>query len=170
MAAARTETERECAKNCAVSSGCAPSREPPCLHMNVAYAREKGLCDRLEAIADSLPNRIDRLECVLVGTSLLPLLREVHRYEEEVIFPAFERNAPASATSGETVRRLKSEHLADECAAEEITEQLLWIGRGGELANPESFGFMLRAFFGTVRRHIAFESDHVVPAAEGGSS
>ncbi len=132
--------------------------------MDVAYASEKGLCDRLEAIADSLPNRIDRLECMLVGTALVPLLREVHRYEEGVVFPAFERNTPKHPTSVETIRRLRAEHLADECSAEEITEQLLWIGRGGEIANPEALGFMLRAFFESVRRHIAFESDHIVPA------
>lgn len=133
--------------------------------MGAAYARKQHLCDQLEAIADSLPHRVDSLECVLVANALLPLLRESHRYEEEVLFPAFERGVVASATSVETVRRLKSEHVYDECAAEEITEQLMWIGRGGAIANPEALGFMLRAFFNSVRRHIAFERDHVIPAA-----
>jgi hypothetical protein len=140
-------------------------REAPCVHMGAAYARKRSLCDQLEAIADSLPYRVDRLECVRVANVLLPLLRESHRYEEQVLFPAFERGMLAPATSGETVRRLKSEHVYDECAAEEITEQLMWIGRGGEIANPEALGFMLRAFFDPVRRHIAFERDYMIPAA-----
>jgi hypothetical protein len=133
--------------------------------MGITYARKQGLCDQLEAIADSLPHRVDRLECLRVASVLLPILRESHRYEEEVLFPAFERGAMSPAAGGETVRRLKSEHVCDECAAEEITEQLMWIGMGGEIANPEALGFMLRAFFGPVRRHIAFERDHVIPAA-----
>jgi hemerythrin-like domain-containing protein len=133
--------------------------------MGATYARKQNLCDQLETIADSLPYRVDRLQCVRVANVLLPFLRESHRYEEEVLFPAFERGMMAPATSGETVRRLKSEHVYDECAAEEITEKLMWIGRGGDIANPEALGFMLRAFFDPVRRHIAFERDHVIPAA-----
>jgi hemerythrin-like domain-containing protein len=133
--------------------------------MALAYARKQSLCDQLEAIADSLPHRVDRMECVRVANVLLPFLRESHRYEEEVLFPAFERGLKEPATGGETVRRLKSEHIYDACAAEEITEQLMWIGRGGDVANPEAFGFMLRAFFDPVRRHIAFERDHIIPAA-----
>jgi hypothetical protein len=44
-----------------------------------------------------------------------------------------------------------------------LTEILLEIGHGGAVENPEALGFMLRAFFETIRRHVAFEREHVIP-------
>ena len=41
--------------------------------------------------------------------------------------------------------------------------RLYGIGHGGEISNPEALGFMLRAFFDTVRRHMAFEREHMFP-------
>ena len=66
-----------------------------------------------------------------------------------------------------TVRRLKAEHVEDECAAQDITDVLLDVGRGGAVENPEALGFMLRAFFEGQRRHIAFEREHMLPIAAG---
>lgn len=43
---------------------------------------------------------------------------------------------------------------------------LFEIGHGAAIANPEALGFMLRAFFDSVRRHIAFEREHVLPAVK----
>lgn len=151
-----------CVDYCAVTGSCSPSREP-CLHMKQVYATKISLCDELEAIADSLPHHVDRLSCLNVASRLLPALRQSHRYEEQVLFPAFESGWGANLRSKQSVLRLKAEHIYDEGAAEEITDALMWIGRGGDIANPEALGFMLRAFFDTVRRHIAFEREHVFP-------
>ena len=117
------------------------------------------LCDMLESIADSLPGRIDRHLCLRLGAGMLPLLRGAHAYEEEVLFPAF----LARGGGDESLRRLRAEHVEDESLAEELTETLLRIGHGGDAANPEALGFMLRAFFETTRRHVAFEREHVLP-------
>lgn len=152
----------DCVDDCTVASSCSPAREP-CLHMARIYASKISLCDDLEAIADSLPGHVDRLHCLNVASRLLPALRQSHRYEEQVLFPAFERGRAASLRSNRSVQRLKTEHIYDEGAAEEITDALMWIGHGGDVANPEALGFMLRAFFDTVRRHIAFEREHVFP-------
>jgi hypothetical protein len=149
-----------CVGYCAVAGNCSPLREP-CRRLTAAYASKITLCDDLEAIADSLPFNVDRLSCLDVASRLLPLLRQSHRYEEDVLFPAFECGLGANRQS---IQRLKAEHIYDEGAAEEITDTLLWIGRGGDIANPEALGFMLRAFFDTVRRHIAFEREHVFSA------
>ena len=150
---------------CPVAGACACGSEGrvPCRDIAEAHHGKLEICDRIEAIADALPS-VDRLQCLHVANELVPLLREAHRYEEEEIFPVFERTGGhVLAARLASVRRLKAEHIEDECAAQDLTELLLEIGHGGEIDNPEALGFMLRAFFDTLRRHIAFEREHVVP-------
>lgn len=153
-----------CVEQCAVACLCSTGEQAPCVQLSLVYAEKAQLCDQLEAIADSLPLHVDPALCLDVANRLLPLMRESHRYEEDVLFPVFERGDAALASRQATVRRLKSEHVYDEGAAEEICEQLRWIGNGGDIENPEALGFMLRAFFDTVRRHVAFEREYVFPA------
>ena len=118
------------------------------------------LCDELEAIADTLPASIDQLRCLAAAESLMPLLRACHRFEEDSVFPAY----LGAVGQAEVVARLRREHVEDYCAAQELTEVLREAGRGHPVANCEALGYMLRAFFGSVRRHVAFERDHVLPA------
>ncbi len=145
---------------CVASGACSPARFVPCIDMARAHAQKLRLCDTLEAIADDLPSRVDRLQCLAVANSLVPLLRECHRFEEEIVFPAFARMHGAD----KIVARLIAEHLEDDCAAEDLSEVLLAHGHGQPIENPEAFGYMLRALFESMRRHIAFERDHVLPA------
>jgi iron-sulfur cluster repair protein YtfE (RIC family) len=143
---------------------CSPFKGKPCIWMAQAHAEKLSLCAQLERIADSLPNRTDRLLCLQIANRLLPVMREAHRHEEQVLFPVFDR---ARRSWGRVmVAQLTSDHTFDECAAEEITERLLHIGHGGGVANPEALGFMLRAFFDTVRRHIAYEREYLFPAVD----
>ncbi len=90
-----------------------------------------------------------------------------HRHEEEAVFPAFEADGANAMARANSIQRLKAEHVEDECAAQDLTDVLLVIGHGGTPENPEALGFMLRAFFETLRRHIAFEREHVLPALIG---
>ncbi len=129
--------------------------------MEERHAAKLEICDTLEAIADSLPAGVDRHRCLVMAALLLPTLREAHAYEEQTIFPVFARREDRAGS----VRRLCAEHVEDESLAEELTETLLHVGHGGEIANPEALGFMLRALFEAMRRHIAFEREHVVPIA-----
>jgi hypothetical protein len=147
-----------------VASACGEGGCVPCLDIVRAHEEKLRLCDALEAVADGLPSCVDRFMCLQVANELLPLLRDSHRYEEESIFPAFEGFGPGKMTRASSVRRLKAEHVEDECAAQDLTDVLLEIGHGGRIANPEALGFMLRAFFETMRRHVAFEREHVLPA------
>ena len=161
--------DKKSASDCArigervVAGACAPERFVPCIDMARVHAQKLKLCDALEAIADDLPSRVDRLQCLAVANSLVPLLRECHRFEEEIVFPAFAR----AQGSGRVVARLVEEHLEDDCAAEDLSEVLLAHGHGRPIENPEAFGYMLRALFEAMRRHIAFERDHVLPAVGG---
>ena len=126
-----------------------------------AHRRKLDLCAALEDIADSLPGPVDVLKCLCVANSLVPLLRDIHRIEETVVFPTFEaRQGNGAARS---TQRLRAEHVEDEAFAYELTEVLLTIGHGAAIPNPEAVGFMLRGFFETIRRHVAFEREHILP-------
>jgi hemerythrin-like domain-containing protein len=143
---------------------CAVQGAVPCLDIGEAHGRKLELCEAIEAIADGLPSAVDRLQCLHIANQLVPLLRESHRYEEENVFPAFETAGGCDALlRAASVRRLKAEHVEDECAAQDLTDVLFEIGHGGAIENPEALGFMLRAFFETIRRHISFEREHVLP-------
>jgi hypothetical protein len=143
---------------CPVREACS-SKFVPCIDMQRIHAEKLRLCDALEAIADDLPARVDRLQCLTVASSLVPLLRECQRFEEEHVFPAFAN----SGGSGAVVTRLVSEHVEDSFAAEDISETLLALGHGKPIENPEALGYMLRAMFEALRRHVAFEQDHILP-------
>lgn len=146
---------------------CVPGREAPCDHVSQAHALKLDLCRELEMIADALPGMVDRRKCLIVASALLPLLRESHAYEEGCLFPAFIDDPLHVETRQQTIKRLKTEHVEDECAAQDLTEVLLSIGHGAPVENPEALGFMLRAFFEAMRRHIAFEREHVFPILLG---
>jgi hemerythrin-like domain-containing protein len=85
-----------------------------------------------------------------------------------VIFPIFEaRRTGAYALSAQ---RLRAEHVEDQAYAEELTEALMAIGHGAQVSNPEAVGFMLRGFFESTRRHVAFEREHVLPVIAAADS
>jgi len=129
--------------------------------MKRAHGEKLRLCDALEMIADALP-AADRLKCIGAANAIVPLLRSIHQYEETIIFPAYEAASGGNANLA-SIRRLRAEHVEDECFAGELTEILLAIGHGETVDNAEAVGFMLRGFFESLRRHIAFEREHVLP-------
>lgn len=131
--------------------------------MERAHARKLDMCALLEEIADSLPERVDALKCLAAANTLAPLLRDVHRFEENAVFPVFEARSTACGRYAGSTHRLKAEHMEDEAFAEELTEALMAIGHGEPMSNPEALGFMLRGLFETIRRHVAFEREHVLP-------
>ncbi len=120
------------------------------------------LCDALGEIADSLPDNLDKARCLQVASVLAPIVRSSHGYEEDVIFPAY-MSAITVIEIPAPLKRLREEHFEDECYADELTETLMEIARGGGVRNAEALGYMLRAFFASVRRHVAFEREHVIP-------
>lgn len=132
--------------------------------MRQAHAAKLVLCERLEAIADSLPNELSRRECLLAARALGPMLCRIHRFEEERIFPVYRAHRDNHPEAIETIERLKDEHLEDEGYAAELREALRDAARIGKASAPETLGFMLRGFFGAIRRHVAFEREHVLAA------
>jgi hemerythrin-like domain-containing protein len=131
-----------------------------------AHRLQLALCDDLEAIADSLPANIVNQECLYAAKSLTRLIRDVHAFEEQTLFPSLRQMFNASNEFAAAVERLTFEHLADECYADDIAEKLIYVGSGGRDVNMEALGYMLRGFFEALRRHIAFERDHFSSAVE----
>ena len=78
--------------------------------MKRAHREKLRMCDVLEEIADSLPDRIDRLKCIGMASALVPLLRSVHHYEEEMIFSGLRGRRGSACESQSSIRRLRAEH------------------------------------------------------------
>lgn len=131
--------------------------------VELAHAQMLRLCSLLEELADSLPANVDRGKCMMIACELEPLVRGIHRFEEETLLPAYERALQKRGRARDSLDRLLAEHVEDECFAGELSEALLLLGRNGSVDNPEALGFMLRGFFEGQRRHVAFEREHVLP-------
>jgi hemerythrin-like domain-containing protein len=95
--------------------------------------------------------------------ALGPMIKGVHRLEEDVVFPLIAAQHGADDKIETTLNRLRFEHCEDECFAEELTEALNALGTGNPDVNIEAIGYMLRGFFEAMRRHIAFESEMLLP-------
>ena len=140
--------------------------EDPIAALRKAHKDHLLLCDRLEEIADSLPDAINRQKCMYAARALGPMIRGVHRFEEDVVFPLIAERLKSDDKIEPTLNRLRFEHCEDECFAEELAEALHAMGTGDADINIEAIGYMLRGFFEAMRRHIAFETEMLLPMGD----
>ncbi|WP_196501653.1 hemerythrin domain-containing protein [Aestuariivirga litoralis] len=124
-------------------------------------ARQEQLCDRLERLADSLPDALNVQEGLYVAQSLLPTVTLAHRFEEEKVFPLLH-----GTTHSATLERLGYEHMGDEEYAGDIIHALRAYVMERRSSNAEALAWMMRGFFEALRRHIAFEREHILPLLE----
>jgi hemerythrin-like domain-containing protein len=126
---------------------------------------QEKLCDALERIADDLPDNVDRM----LVAAVLPMLRvdlAVHvRDEEDGLFPLMRGRSRPEDNFDEIAEVLSLEHAADAGFADEIIDQLEDLRDGRRPLNPDMLGYMLRGFFETQRRHLAWEDAVVLPLA-----
>ena len=127
------------------------------------HARKLHLCEELEEIADSLPDRASPQACLAVARRIVPMVREAHAFEDRKLWPVLRRLRPEDGRLEACLTRLRHEHVEDESYAEELAVVLTEWGMCVGTRGAEATGYMLRGFFGAVRRHIAFERDHIVP-------
>ncbi|MEO9168132.1 MAG: hemerythrin domain-containing protein [Aestuariivirga sp.] len=125
--------------------------------------RQQAICDELEAIADSLPSRINDQVCLQISQTLPALLKQIHDFEETQLFPQLLKRYFANAELKQTTERLCSEHLSDEDFADDLCTALLTNITNVNHIVAESQGWMLRGLFENLRRHIAFEREHILP-------
>lgn len=125
-----------------------------------------GLCDALEEVADSLPNQVDIQKCLALSRCVLPTIRRAQKMEETELFPQLMQAYPEDNRLQASLERLRQEHLEDDSFADEIACLLHDCGSTGRPGNAESAGYMLRGFFSSVRRHVAFEHECLIPLIE----
>jgi hemerythrin-like domain-containing protein len=131
-----------------------------------AHRDQLRICDLLEEIADSLPSQVDRLKCFVAAGRLRTSVRIHQMDEEKGLFPLLRRDAAADHAVIASLDRLESEHIEDDSLATDIVDALENLARGKFAGSAETLAFMLRAFFDSHRRHIAFENEVILPAAQ----
>ena len=120
------------------------------------YQRLLDLCDALEVIADSLPHPDTRL-CLATADALEPLVEEIHSLEESALFPVL--MASGRPELEQIVVRLRQEHVTDSGTAGEVSEALHALIAGQSPLSPDAVGYLLRAFFDSMRRHVHSETE-----------
>ena len=156
----------DCAKPCSASCNC--SIKPDCAgpierEMKQHFSLQLELCDQLEAIADALPQTIDRQKLLIIARSIFPTLKMAHYFEEKRIFPHILVEAESQSNLNRSLERLKYEHWEDESFAEEVTDGLIKFVSDSTRPSADTLAYMLRGFFEGLRRHIAFESEYILP-------
>jgi len=118
------------------------------------------LCHELELLADSLPSRVDTSAALLLADRLHPTLRRCHALEETMIFPVL-KISQNDVTS--ILYRLQSEHVEDQDHAHDVCEAVKSLVAHEPTCDAEKTGYMLRGLFVSLRRHLAFDQDFVLP-------
>jgi hypothetical protein len=121
------------------------------------------LCNSLESIADSLPDDVNPQICLHTARALYPAIKSAHEFEENILFPVLDKMKKTDPALESSLERLRYEHWEDESYSQELTDVLMDWAKGGNDRNPETTGYMLRGFFEGIRRHIAFEGEHIIP-------
>lgn len=131
-------------------------------HMNVQH----NLCSALEALADKLPADVRNDDCLALARSVYPIVHRSHVFEEQTLFPFLKAQCADVPDLGDTLDRLHGEHWEDEAFAEEVHHELVAFAADRSQINVEKLSYMLRGFFVGLRRHLAFEREHLLPMVE----
>lgn len=129
-------------------------------------SEQEQFCARLEAVADLLPEGVDRRDCLLLAQNVVPLVKRAHEFEENELFPLLLQDPQLPDDLTSSIERLRFEHMGDEDYACELCNSLRQFVTERENFNVESLAWMLRGFFEGLRRHIAFERAYILPMVE----
>jgi hemerythrin-like domain-containing protein len=121
------------------------------------------LCRDLEMIADGLPASIDAQTSLVIAGNIVPIISSAHKFEEEHIYPILLNAVRNGTTMKVEIDRLKSEHWIDSDLGEEISLALKEYVSNQNPVKAETLSWMLRGFFESMRRHIAFEHAVILP-------
>lgn len=124
------------------------------------------ICDDLERVADSLPDQVDRDKCRQLTGLLGTIIRPVHELEERVVFPRIATGGGFVGFQERTLERLRREHCMDCDYAAEIAELLDGLCNRTCCVGMNAVGYALRGFFESLRRHVYFDLEQIIPAAQ----
>jgi hemerythrin-like domain-containing protein len=140
----------------------------PLAYLAHDHATQRALADLLEGVADGLPDGVDRRAAALGGHSLRMLAARRWALEEQALFPLIESRAPENAPARRAIAIARREHRETAGRAIELADELDALADSGRARNPDALGFMLRAFFDGLRRHLDWTEAAILPAARDG--
>lgn len=129
------------------------------------HALQRELCDLLEAIADGLPQSFDTSLATIAVSILEGSVPRHMRLEEEALFPVLRDRVALEDPLHSVLTCLEEEHARDGASLVELTDGLKTAAQQGSVTNPDMLGYMLRGYFDSQRRHIAWEDRVVLPVA-----
>lgn len=166
MARVQLSQIEDCSSPCSVQCNC--STKPTCAgpiekEMQMHFEMQLDLCGKLEKIADDLPHQVDKQQLLQVARTIFPTIKNAHHFEENRIFPQIQLESLSTDALETSLERLQYEHWEDESFAEELCDAMIKFVRDDQEQAAETLSYMLRGFFEGIRRHIAFESEHILP-------
>ncbi len=122
--------------------------------------RQLELCRTMEALADDLPSKVDTHAAMILVRQLYPTLRRCHLLEEAMIFPLL---LISHRDVAPILDRLHNEHFEDEDHAADLRDAVEAFVARKATTDAEKVGYMLRGLFTSLRRHLAFDRDYLLP-------
>ena len=129
------------------------------------HALQRELCDLLEALADGLPHSFDKALALIAVSILEGSVPRHMRLEEEALFPRLRVRVGQDDPLNAALMCLEEEHDRDGASSVELIDALRTAATDGFASNPDMLGYMLRGYFDSQRRHIAWEDRVVLPRA-----
>jgi ABC-type transporter Mla subunit MlaD len=122
-----------------------------------SYDRVTAACDALEAIADGLPDRVAPGQCERALRDVAAAVRQMHACENDLLMPLLvdAHRSELHRIAGD----LEQAHLIDDESLAEVDEVLTALAAGQPILSTDATGYLLRAFFEGLRRHIGRERD-----------
>ena len=122
-----------------------------------SYERVMAACDALEAIADALPDRVAPGQCERTVREVAVAVRQMHAHENDLLMPLLMDAQRAELRK--IAADLEQAHQVDGESLIEVDEVLSAYSLGQPILSPDATGYMLRAFFEGLRRHVGRERD-----------
>ena len=138
----------------------------PLIVLEEAHAGQLRHCDALERIADALPS----MPGAFVSRRLVQVLdNDMRLYHADVVaglFPLLRQRCPDDDRIGSIVDRLDIEDAEDDAMLPDVLETLRVLGDDdASTREADIAGYVLRGFFESRRRHVAWMTDVVMPIA-----
>lgn len=143
--------------------GAAAIRRDPFAAVIFAHMLQERCCDLLEALADALPDRIDRRAAAAAEAFLQVAFPAQLAVENDVLLPALLGAAEGDKSLCWALQQARVEHAVDEEHARELAD--LIAAADGAVRRPDALGYLLRGFFESQRRHISWEQTVLFPLA-----
>lgn len=131
------------------------------------HKAQRSLADLLEALADSLPDEVHRGSAELAAGLLREMTGRSDTWPAQAVFARIERGLPADSPVRRGIALARREKTECDGRAIELAEELDALAETGRARNPDALGFMLRAFFDGLRRHIDWIEVAILPHAQG---